>query len=288
MSMADQTKNQHNSLGLKTGAKHLSYLQSSCQNRFKICKGFTLVELLVVIVILSILMSALVVSVQSSYKSARQTNCKSNLRQFGVALTIYRAEHDNDTPYWLSNLYPEYVDDRGLFVCTADINRGFDRPRPEDLVNLINDKGNSADQPAFWDNRKNNDTLRNRAIDACSYFYEFSSARVPSTWYNGTQLPATVPIKTMSDFKHVQLRYGDQANVIDGQQMPYSASRIPIARCFHHFRDQKILGYQNTAGGTKSSTIKKDYITINVAYAGNVFVGPTWWEGTIHPGDPRN
>ncbi|MDD2600329.1 MAG: type II secretion system protein [Kiritimatiellae bacterium] len=288
--MGDQTKNRINLLGLRTDARQHSYLQSSCHNQFKANKGFTLIELLVVIVILSILMSALVVSVQSSYKSARQTNCKSNLRQFGVALTIYRAEHDNDTPYWLSNLYPEYVDDRGLYVCTADSNRGLDRPRPEELVTLINDKGNSADQPAFWDNRQNSEARRNRSIVACSYFYEFSAAPVPSSWYNGVQLPSTVPIKTMSDFKHVQLRYGDQANVnvIDGQQMPYSASRIPIARCFHHFRDQKVIGYQNTAGGTRSSTIKRDFITINVAYAGNVFVGPTWWEGTIHPGDSRN
>ncbi len=285
--MGDKTKKHLKKTGLPALISSFSYLQSSCQNRFRARRGFTLVELLVVIVILSILMSALVVSVQSSYKSARQTNCKSNLRQFGVALTIYRAEHDNMTPYWLSNLYPEYVDDRGMYVCTADINRGIDRPRPEDLVNLINDRGNSADQPNFWDNKKNNDQRRNKAVEACSYFYEFSSAPVPKSWYNGVPLPSTVPITSMSDFKHVQLRYGDQANVIDGQQMPYSASRIPIARCFHHFRDQKILGYQNTAGGTRSTTVKKDYITINVAYAGNVFVGPTWWEGTIHPGDPR-
>ena len=262
------------------------YPQSSCQNRLQNNRGFTLLELLVVIVIIGILSSALVVSVKSAYKSARQTNCKSNLRQFGVALTIYRAEHDNDTPYWISNLYPEYVDDRSLYVCTADYNHGFDRPRPEDLIKLINDSGNSADQPAFWDNKENSDSKRTKAVEACSYFYEFSAAPVPSSWYNGVPLPSTIPITSMSDFKHVQLRYGDQANVIDGQQMPYSASRIPIVRCYHHFRDQKVLGYQ-TSGGTKTKRIIKDYITLNVAYAGNVFVGPTWWEGTIHPGDSR-
>ena len=43
---------------------------------------------MVVIAILGILSSALVVSVKSGYKQARQTNCKSNLQQFGVALTI--------------------------------------------------------------------------------------------------------------------------------------------------------------------------------------------------------
>lgn len=254
--------------------------QTSCQPR----AGFTLLEMLIVIVIIGILSSALVVSVQSGYKQARQAACKSNLRQFGVALTIYRGEHDNRTPDWLSNLYPDYIDDRGMYVCRADINGGRDRPRPQLLVSLINDPSNSADSKPYWDNNLNTDSRRTKAIECCSYFYEFSAASA-GAWYNGvnkTEINAT--IKTMADFKNVQLRFGDQANLVNGQQMPYSASRVPIVRCFHHYRDQKVLGYQNVSGGTKGGT-KKDFITINVAYAGNVFVGPTWWEGTIHPGE---
>lgn len=249
--------------------------------------GFTLLELLVVIVIIGILGSALIVSVQSGYKQARQANCKSNLRQFGVALTIYRGEHDNRTPDWLSNLYPEYVDDRGMYVCRADKNGGRDRVRPADLVTLIKDKGNSADTSALWDNQKNSDNTRNEAIVCCSYLYEFSAARPGGIggWYKGDPLPAGTVVESMADFKNVQLRYGDQANIVNGKQMPYSASRIPIVRCFHHYRDQKIICWQNTGSGTKSGSTKKDYITINVAYAGNVFVGPTWWEGTIYPGE---
>ncbi len=257
--------------------------QTSCQTRL----AFTLIELLVVITILGILSSALVVSVQSGYKQARQANCKSNLRQFGVALTIFRGEHDNQTPDWLSNLYPDYVDDRGLYVCRADINGGQGPARPLELIRLLKDSGNSADKTSYWDNRKNTDNSRNEAIECCSYFYEFSVAPANKGWYKGTvPLPSDLAIETMRDFKNVQLRYGDQANIVNGKQMPYSASRIPIARCFHHYRDQKVLGYQNTSDGAKGGT-KKDYITINVAYAGNVFVGPTWWEGTIHPGEAR-
>jgi len=246
-----------------------------------------LVELLVVIVILSILMSALVVSVQSSYKSARQTNCKSNLRQFGVALTIYRAEHDNETPDWLSTLYPEYVDDRAMYVCTADINKGFDRPRPDALTSSDGVGKNEIDNDSsFWDNEKNTSRPENsRAIAACSYLYEFSAATAPSDWVSNSQFPKDVTsnIKTMSQYKHAQMRYGDTAHVIKGEKMPYSASRIPIVRCYHHFKDMKIMGY--AAKGAKPT---RNFITLNVAYAGNVFVGPLWWEGTIHPGDKRN
>jgi prepilin-type N-terminal cleavage/methylation domain-containing protein len=251
--------------------------------------GFTLLELLVVIVIIGILGSALVVSVQSGYKQARQANCKSNLRQFGVALTIYRGEHDNQTPDWLSNLYPDYVDDRGLYVCRADKNGGRDTPRPKDLVTLIKDSGNAADSTSLWDNARNGNAKRNDAIECCSYLYEFSAAEPPGIggWYNGVSLPANTVVKTMADFKNVQLRYGDQANIADGKQMPYSGSRVPIARCYHHWRDQKVICYQNSTSGTKSTATKKDFITINVAYAGNVFVGPTWWEGTIYPGEAQ-
>lgn len=252
--------------------------QTSCQTR----RAFTLLELLVVIVIIGILGSALVVSVQSGYKQARQANCKSNLRQFGVALTIYRGEHDNKTPDWISNLYPEYVDDRAMYVCRADKYGGTGTPRPEELVSLISGS-NPTDTSSYWDNRKNSDTTRNDAIECCSYLYEFSNAR--SSWrvpnHSGTG------DYRMRDYKMDQMTYGDDSNIIDGEIMPYSASRIPIIRCYHHWHDQKILGYSDSSAKTSKRSTRQ-YITINVAYAGNVFVGPTWWEGTIHPGETRN
>ncbi len=257
--------------------------QGSCQTRHPGRAAFTLIELLVVICIIGILGSALVVSVQSGYKQARQTNCKSNLRQFGVALTIFRGEHENLTPDWLSNLYPDYVDDRGMYVCRADKYNGRGDARPSELLTLIKGR-NEMDAPAFYDNEKGTGTTRNRNIEACSYMYEFSAARSP--W--------SVPGKStganylMRNYKMDQMTYGDKANLdANGNPMPHSASRIPIVRCYHHFRDQKVICFQNSAAGEKLSSTKKDFITINVAYAGNVFVGPTWWEGTIHPGESQ-
>ncbi len=243
-------------------------------------RGFTLLELLVVIVIIGILGSALVVSVQSGYKQARQANCKSNLRQFGVALTIYRGENDNRTPVWISNLYPDYVDDRSLYICRADINGGRDTPRPHELVSLIQGS-NDTDTSPFWDNQKNSDSTRNDTIKCCSYLYEFSNAKTGwgESYHN---LPSP---HTMGEYKMAQMTYGDRNSGTDaaGTPLPYSASRIPIVRCYHHWHDQKVRAWVSTTG----SATKRDPITINVAYAGNVFVGSTEWEKTIHPGESR-
>jgi len=260
-------------------------MQTSCQEGRQ-AEGFTLIELLVVILIIGLLGSALVVSVQSGYKQARQTNCKSNLRQFGVALTIYRGEHDDVTPPWLSTLYPEYVDTKAVYVCRADTKSGRGEPRPDTLTSQTNVGKNEIDNnKAFWDNEVGTHADRNREIEACSYLYEFSAA--PTTWKVPSRT-STPPGYCMRDYKMDQMRYGDNGNKSEttGQPMPYSASDIPIVRCYHHFRDQKIIGYANESM-KQSNRTSKNFMTINVAYAGNVFVGPLWWEGTLKPGDSK-
>lgn len=56
--------------------------------------GFTLVELLVVITIISILVALLLPAVQAARESARQASCKNNLKQLGLGLLSYHSQHD--------------------------------------------------------------------------------------------------------------------------------------------------------------------------------------------------
>jgi prepilin-type N-terminal cleavage/methylation domain-containing protein len=69
--------------------------------------AFTLVELLVVIAIIALLMAILTPALQRAKKQARETICRSNLRQYGLAARLYIDDNDGVMPYSFTWLYKD-------------------------------------------------------------------------------------------------------------------------------------------------------------------------------------
>ena len=261
--------------------------------------GFTLPELLAVIVIIGILAAMVGGGVITAQKIARQTHCKSSLKQFGVAIQTYRAENQMKNPGWLSNLYPYYIDSKSLYICRSDEYKGKRQSRPEKMLtkeNIPSDKFFEV-----TDNESNNtDRERwgaNMDIQLCSYFYEFSQAPNLRRWHEG-HWPVNADSSwmrfttvsytdwTWCDYKESQLRFGDSLSKekLTDPPLPYSESLLPIIRCYHHWAETSVeRRHDNWATGNR--TFMRSPITLNVAYAGNVYVGPLQWELTVQPGD---
>jgi len=71
---------------------------SACHSPSLRGRGFTLTELLVVMVIIAALAVLGVTSIRNSLAAAKQSKCATNLRNLGVALQLHTQDHDGSYP----------------------------------------------------------------------------------------------------------------------------------------------------------------------------------------------
>jgi prepilin-type N-terminal cleavage/methylation domain-containing protein/prepilin-type processing-associated H-X9-DG protein len=96
-------------------------------------KGFTLLELLVVVSILGILFAIVVPMARRSIENGRAVQCMSNLRALGVGLSAYLADHDMTMPTLkggraklsqedqvIDKVFQPYLKDMRVLACPSD------------------------------------------------------------------------------------------------------------------------------------------------------------------------
>ncbi|MGZ5544562.1 MAG: type II secretion system protein [Limisphaerales bacterium] len=92
-------------------------------------RGFTLVELLVVIAVIAVLASMLLPAIARAKGQAWSTKCLSNYHQVGIACAMYENDHDDSLPLsshqgssWVGSLQP-YLAGTNLWRCPSDLNK---------------------------------------------------------------------------------------------------------------------------------------------------------------------
>ncbi len=133
--------------------------------------AFSLLELLVVIAIIAVLAAISIPMTKRAIESGRAAGCVSNLRQIGVALNLYLAEHNATMPV-LDAGRRERSEDRPVIDNTLDKYAGDSRvfACPSDSQGIASASGTSY----YW-----NVALNGQALASLHFLFTEEASRIP-------------------------------------------------------------------------------------------------------------
>ena len=207
-------------------------------------RGFTLVEMLVVIAIIGVLIAILMTAVWALRRRSRRVKCQNNLRQLHIALMTYREDNHyteaNFFPYRLTYMFREdckYIDDKRIYLCPFDESNGKQGGKPPKSASQFAE----TDEPG---------TPARPGEQPCSYMYEFSGARCSWDWKSIGVPPYPKVVSyfdvdgdneaSWGEVKWKQMDYGDSwlhADETEYNKLElkgYPKSLFPLLRCFWH------------------------------------------------------
>ncbi len=260
--------------------------------------GFTLTEVLIVIGIIGILIGLLFPALEASRRSARETVCMNNLKQFGIGVKLYQTDFRDEYPMWLSQMRQSYLQaGPDLWACPLDSSHGKQGGRPDWIIHdrqysEANDLPLSSFTPldlAYCSatscvprrTAEGTPNYRDEEVKACSYLYEFTGEKC--TWLTsqyGTAMPG--------DPWRVAKMYEVEQAFIDGVRI---GSLVPVVRCFFHIPVQKDGNlhdpYKTTGSGVNTQTVVDDphpdpnnrnVFNLRVTFNVNKSWPTSWWK----------
>jgi len=239
-------------------------------------RGFTLVELLIVIGVIAVLAGLLFPALGLVKKQANDIKCGSNLRQIATALEVYRQNNNDLFPLTLKGTLSggEYQLPAKIFLCPFDLSRGQDSHMGRNPIwDTQNDLTILYEPGSSYMNEVPSDPARLSANDL-GFFWR-DRATPP--------LVTDIPPPTRADGKANQLQHGNftNKNLVGYQRFgaPFSGSIVPIIRCYHHHA----WPASGVGGNTVEQALSMPARVNNVSFDFNVFKSIPWWEVALDP-----